>query len=106
MSGMRKKLQRLLKHGRGRLITTNTPSTTLGVCGYPLDRKRRSECRNGQAARGDRHVYASRTRFIPEPMLDRFARTSWPPPSQAAGGRAPQPDIRVDLEAKMRGMWR
>ncbi|MEO3385320.1 ATP-dependent helicase [Mesorhizobium sp. CAU 1741] len=61
---------------------------------------------HGQAARGDRHVYASRTRFIPEHVLDRFARTSWPPPSQSANGRAPQPDIRVDLKARMRGMWR
>jgi len=61
---------------------------------------------HGQAARGDRHVYASRTRFIGEHMLDRFTRTSWPPPSHAANGRAPQPDIRVDLKAKMRGMWR
>ena len=61
---------------------------------------------HGQAARGDRHVYASRTRFITEPMLERFARTSWPPPSQGLNGRAPQPDIHVDLKAKMRGMWR
>ena len=45
-------------------------------------------------------------RFITEAMLDRFSRTSWPPPSQASNGRAPQPDIRVDLKAKMRGMWR
>lgn len=61
---------------------------------------------HGQAARGDRHVYASRTRFIPDRMLDRFTRTSWPPPSSATGSRAPQPDIRVDLKARMRGMWR
>ncbi|MGO4836133.1 3'-5' exonuclease, partial [Rhizobiaceae sp. 2RAB30] len=60
---------------------------------------------HGQAARGDRHVYASRTRFISDRMLDRFTRTSWPPPASAAGGRAPQPDIRVDLKARMRGMW-
>jgi DNA helicase-2/ATP-dependent DNA helicase PcrA len=26
----------------------------------------------GQVARGDRHVYASRTRFIPDRILDRF----------------------------------
>jgi DNA helicase-2/ATP-dependent DNA helicase PcrA len=61
---------------------------------------------HGQASRGDRHVYASRTRFITEAMLGRFARASWPPPSQGSNGRAPQPDIRVDLKAKMRGMWR
>lgn len=60
---------------------------------------------HGQAARGDRHVYASRTRFIPDHILGDFARTSWPPPS-ATQGRGPQPDVRVDLKAKMRGMWR
>jgi len=61
---------------------------------------------HGQAARGDRHVYASRTRFIPDHMLDRFTRASWPPPSAAALGRGPAPDIRVDLKSRMRGMWR
>lgn len=61
---------------------------------------------HGQAARGDRHVYASRTRFIPDHMLDRFTRASWPPPSSATSGRSPQPDIRVDLKSRMRGMWR
>jgi DNA helicase-2/ATP-dependent DNA helicase PcrA len=33
---------------------------------------------HGQRSRGDRHVYASRTRFIPEKLLDLFERTSWP----------------------------
>ncbi|MBS3648897.1 ATP-dependent helicase [Pseudaminobacter sp. 19-2017] len=61
---------------------------------------------HGQATRGDRHVYASRTRFIPDHMLDRFSRVAWPPPSSAGAARAPQPDIRVDLKARMRGMWR
>jgi DNA helicase-2/ATP-dependent DNA helicase PcrA len=60
---------------------------------------------HGQAARGDRHVYASRTRFIPDHILGDFARTSWPPPSPDKG-KGPQPDVRVDLKAKMRGMWR
>lgn len=60
---------------------------------------------HGQAARGDRHVYASRTRFISESMLGQFERISWPPPSTAKG-RAPQPEVRVDLKSKMRGMWR
>jgi DNA helicase-2/ATP-dependent DNA helicase PcrA len=60
---------------------------------------------HGQAARGDRHVYASRTRFITEGILGYFERTAWPPPSVSAG-RVPQPDIRVDLKSRMRGMWR
>jgi len=61
---------------------------------------------HGQSARGDQHVHASRTRFITDAMLDRFARKSWPPPAASNGRRAPQPDIRVDLKARMRGMWR
>ncbi|MBN9237389.1 ATP-dependent DNA helicase [Mesorhizobium hungaricum] len=60
---------------------------------------------SGQSAWGDRHVYASRTRFIPDHILDRFEQISWPPPS-AAPGRAPQPEVRIDLKTKMRGMWR
>jgi len=34
---------------------------------------------HGQSAKGDRHVYASRTRFIPDGLLGFFDRTSWPP---------------------------
>jgi ATP-dependent DNA helicase UvrD/PcrA len=33
---------------------------------------------HGQSAQGDRHVYASRTRFIPDGLLGLFDRTSWP----------------------------
>ncbi|TIU56738.1 MAG: ATP-dependent helicase, partial [Mesorhizobium sp.] len=32
---------------------------------------------HNQAARGDRHVYASRTRFIPASMLPAFEQSSW-----------------------------
>jgi DNA helicase-2/ATP-dependent DNA helicase PcrA len=60
---------------------------------------------SGQVARGDRHIYASRTRFIPDHILENFERVAWPPPS-AAPGRAPKPEIRVDLKSRMRGMWR
>jgi DNA helicase II / ATP-dependent DNA helicase PcrA len=33
---------------------------------------------HGQRAQGDRHLYASRTRFIPEKLLGLFDRTAWP----------------------------
>jgi len=61
---------------------------------------------SGQTGSGDRHVYASRTRFISHRMLERFESQVWPQvaPSQPAGGDAQQG--RVDLAAKMRGMWR
>ena len=60
---------------------------------------------HGQAARGDRHVYASRTRFIPAAILGDFQQTSWAPAPRP--GEAPrQPQVRVDLGARMRGMWK
>ena len=43
---------------------------------------------HGQHAQGDRHVYASRSRFIPEKLLGLFERTSWPL-VPAGTGRAP-----------------
>src|SRR6187397_2269414 len=41
---------------------------------------------HGQHAQGDRHVYASRTRFIPDRLLGLFERTMWP--RVAAGAAA------------------
>lgn len=60
---------------------------------------------HGQSSHGDRHVYASRTRFIPERMLGLFERTNWPLAS-AAAARAQSQGPRVDIGARMRGMWR
>ena len=61
---------------------------------------------HGQNAQGDRHVYASRTRFIPEALLPLFERTSWP--RAAAGGTAgaAAQEPKIDIGARMRGMWR
>ena len=60
-----------------------------------------------QARGGDRHVYASRTRFIPDALLDKFDSEAWPSADEAARAsalRAAEPV--VDLAAKMRGLWR
>jgi DNA helicase II / ATP-dependent DNA helicase PcrA len=59
---------------------------------------------HGQAAQGDRHVYASRTRFIPERLLGLFERASWPAQAAAQSARSMGP--RIDVGARMRGMWR
>jgi DNA helicase-2/ATP-dependent DNA helicase PcrA len=61
---------------------------------------------HGQHSKGDRHVYASRTRFIPEKLLGLFERTSWPvaAPGQSARGQTLGP--RIDIGARMRAMWR
>lgn len=59
-----------------------------------------------QASGGDRHVYASRTRFIPDEILDLFESLTWP--VAAAGtvtvkARAAQV---VNIGARLRQMWR
>jgi len=41
----------------------------------------------GQHAQGDRHLNASRTRFIPEKLLDRFERTTWAAVTADTGAR-------------------
>jgi DNA helicase-2/ATP-dependent DNA helicase PcrA len=55
----------------------------------------------GQSARGDRHLCASRTRFIPDTLLPLFERCSWPKPTtiNAAENR---PGPRMDIVARMR----
>jgi len=61
---------------------------------------------NGQHSRGDRHVYASRTRFIPDRLLQLFERQTWPvapgEPGKATNGQT----LRIDVRERMRGMWR
>jgi DNA helicase II / ATP-dependent DNA helicase PcrA len=61
---------------------------------------------HGQHSQGDRHVYASRTRFIPEKLLGLFERTNWPTASAAAAARGPAQGPRLDIGARVRGMWR
>ncbi len=60
---------------------------------------------HGQRGFGDRHVYAQRTRFIPDAITKHFERLSWPPSvvreAKAAPARKP-----VDLQAHMRRMWK
>lgn len=60
---------------------------------------------HGQNAQGDRHVYASRTRFIPATLLQYFETTNWPKVSAAASERSAK-QIRIDVGARMRSMWK
>jgi DNA helicase II / ATP-dependent DNA helicase PcrA len=59
-----------------------------------------------QNAHGDRHVYASRTRFIPKSILCHFAATAWPIATSETAARAANQGPRVDIGARMGGMWR
>ena len=60
---------------------------------------------HGQNAQGDRHVYAARTRFIPAMLLQFFEKTTWPKVSATASERSAQ-QIRIDVGAHMRAMWK
>ncbi len=61
---------------------------------------------HGQNAQGDRHVYAARTRFIPDELLDLFETTAWPQAGPELAARGASRGVRVDVAARMRGMWR
>ncbi|PSC05742.1 ATP-dependent DNA helicase [Alsobacter soli] len=61
---------------------------------------------HGQASRGDRHVYASRTRFIPGDLLGHFERIAWPAADASPAATASRTLPRVNLGGQMRGMWR
>jgi DNA helicase-2/ATP-dependent DNA helicase PcrA len=61
---------------------------------------------HGQRSQGDRHVYAARTRFIPDRLLGQFERTNWPVVAPASSARAPGQAPKIDVGARMRSMWR
>ena len=59
-----------------------------------------------QHKRGDKHMYAQRTRFIPRAMVGLFEDILWPPVSPVrVDGMSPSP-VRMDIGAQMRGMWK
>ncbi|MDP9876768.1 DNA helicase-2/ATP-dependent DNA helicase PcrA [Variovorax boronicumulans] len=58
-----------------------------------------------QAARGDRHLYANRTRFITESDLAGFELQTWPPPPVLPPA-VPPPAAVIDLRNRMRAAWR
>lgn len=61
---------------------------------------------NGQSSTGDRHVYASRTRFIPNRLLPCFDSRTWPLATNDIAGLKAGPSSQIDLAARMRAMWR
>ena len=60
-----------------------------------------------QSGRGDRHVYAGRTRFIPDSILPLFENRTWPAASpKGRQNRQPQAGPQIDIGARMRAIWR
>jgi DNA helicase-2/ATP-dependent DNA helicase PcrA len=60
---------------------------------------------HGQSAQGDRHLYAARTRFIPDALLHLFERTRWPKAAEGGAGLSSH-GPRVDIAARLRDRWR
>jgi DNA helicase-2/ATP-dependent DNA helicase PcrA len=61
---------------------------------------------HGQNAQGDRHVYALRSRFLPDALLGLFESVTWPCAPPGLAPRGPGQGARIDARAHMRGMWR
>jgi DNA helicase-2/ATP-dependent DNA helicase PcrA len=58
-----------------------------------------------QSRSGDRHLYASRTRFLPEALLALFEQRIWPVCDQEPGRPTGPPEARVDIAARLRARW-
>ena len=59
-----------------------------------------------QRGKGDRHMYAVRTRFIPDTITDHFEQCAWPPPAREVGPRPKAPTKLVDIAAQVKSRWR
>jgi DNA helicase II / ATP-dependent DNA helicase PcrA len=57
-----------------------------------------------QRSNGDRHIYASRTRFIPSSILDRFECRGWPAKPNSSASTKAIGEV-VDVGARLRRMW-
>ena len=61
-----------------------------------------------QTAFGDRHVYASRSRFLPEAIVPLFERNAWPvvAPADRSTRVAGENPPSIDIAARLRAAWR
>ncbi|WP_250472759.1 ATP-dependent helicase [Caballeronia sp. GAFFF1] len=64
---------------------------------------------HNQTNLGDRHVWAQRTRFIPPHLMQHFEAGAWPPVPVAAAptaaGLAAAAKAKIDIAARLKGMW-
>ena len=59
-----------------------------------------------QRNNGDRHMYTSRTRFIPDEIANRFEQCAWPPPTRESNSPVVAPLKTVPIGARLKQMWR
>jgi DNA helicase-2/ATP-dependent DNA helicase PcrA len=58
-----------------------------------------------QRGSGDRHMYAVRTRFIPNNILDHFEQYAWPPAARENGPTAAASPKVADIGTRLKKMW-
>ena len=61
--------------------------------------------RTHQHRAGSGHTIAPRSRFLPDDILALFTRRAAAMPKASADMPAPQPMVRVDIGARLRGLW-
>ena len=57
-----------------------------------------------QHRHGDAHVFAPRSRFLPDEVLDRFDRQHYGDVEEPSAPERAAP-VRVDMASRLRGMW-
>ena len=55
---------------------------------------------------GDRHMYALRTRFIPDAITNRFEQCAWPISNREGNSPAVTPLKTVAIGERLKQMWR
>jgi DNA helicase-2/ATP-dependent DNA helicase PcrA len=64
---------------------------------------------HNQTHLGDRHVWASRTRFIPADLMPLFDAYAWPrvaePAAPSVAGLAAAAQAKLEIAAKLKRMW-
>jgi DNA helicase II / ATP-dependent DNA helicase PcrA len=58
-----------------------------------------------QSRLGDAHVYGARSRFLTERVLGALEHTFWPSGTRAGGDALAPAGIRVDVGARLKGLW-
>jgi DNA helicase-2/ATP-dependent DNA helicase PcrA len=59
-----------------------------------------------QRGNGDRHMYAVRTRFIPNTITKHFEACAWPSAARDGNSTVKQELKPIDIGARLKGMWR
>ena len=60
---------------------------------------------HAQSRLGDRHVYASRTRFIPDAITGSFDARGWHERIEGRNAPAKQTTASIDVSTSLRRMW-